>query len=93
MANANDFGLLSPDYSNQGSGSALIKTGYGRLRGVFSSGTGSMKLWDNTEGSGGVIVNTFDLSASTYYDMADVSFGTGLYADIATPADVTFFYF
>ena len=92
--NANDFGLHSPTYVNI-SASALVKTGVGRLRGVFcaSSTGGTLKLWDNTSAATTILVNTFDLTAATYYQMGDVTFGTGLYATIANTADITLFYF
>lgn len=92
--NANDFGLLSPTYKNI-SASALVKTGYGRLRGVFCASTsgGTLTLADAVSGVTPLIVNTFTLVAATYYDMGDVAFGTGLYATIANTADITLFYF
>ena len=94
MPNANDFGLLSPTYKNTAA-SVLVKTGYGRLRGIFCASTtgGTLKLWDNTSAATTILVNTFDLTAATYYDMGDVEFGTGLYATIANTADITLFYF
>jgi hypothetical protein len=96
--NANDFGLLSPTYKNI-SASALIKTGYGRLRGIFVSsiGTGqdapTIKLWDNTSAATTILVNTFSPTAPTYYNLADVAFGTGLYVTLTNTIDCTVFYF
>lgn len=92
--NANDFGLLSPKYS-QIAASALVKTGYGRVRGVFCSSStgGTLDLSDSLATGAPLIVNTFALTASTYYNMADVAFGTGLYATIANTAQITIFYF
>jgi len=96
--NANDFGLLSPTYKNT-STSVLVKTGYGRLRGIFvaSVGTGqdapTIKLWDNTSAATTVLVNTFSPATSTYYNMGDVAFGTGLYITLANTIDCTIFYF
>jgi hypothetical protein len=91
---ANDFGLLSPTYKNTAA-SVLVKTGYGRLRGVFCASTtgGTLALSDSLATGAPLIVNTFALTASIYYDMADVAFGTGLYATIANTADITLFYF
>jgi hypothetical protein len=91
---SNDFGLLSPTYKNTDA-SVLVKTGYGRLRGVFcaSSTGGTLALYDSLTAAAPIIVNTFSLTASTYYKMADVAFGTGLYADITNTADITLFYF
>jgi len=94
MPNANDHGLLGPTYKEL-TESGLVKTGCGSLRGIFCASTtdGTLKLWDNTSGATTVLVNTFTLTAATYYDMADVIFGTGLYATIANTADITVFYF
>jgi hypothetical protein len=94
MSNSNDFGLLSPTYS-QIAASALVKTGVGKLRGIFCSSTtgGTLKLWDNTSAATTVLVNTFTLVASTYYDTADVIFLNGLYATITNTAEITLFYF
>jgi hypothetical protein len=91
---SNDFGLLSPTYS-QIAASTLVKTGYGRVRGVFCSSTtgGTLALSDSLATGAPLIVNTFALTASTYYNMADVAFGTGLYATIANTAQITVFYF
>jgi hypothetical protein len=90
----NDFGLLSPIYE-QMSASALVKTGYGRLRGVFCSSStgGTLALSDSLATGAPLLVNTFDLTESTYYNMADVAFGTGLYATIANTAEITIFFF
>lgn len=92
--NANDFGLMSPTYS-QISASALIKTGYGRIRGIFCSSStgGTLDLSDSLVTGAPLIVNTFALTASTYYNMADVAYGTGLYATIANTAQITVFFF
>ena len=94
MPNANDFGLLSPTYKNTAA-SVLVKTGYGRLRGIFcaSSTGGTLALYDSLTAVAPILVNTFALTASTYYQMGDVEFGTGLYADITNTADITLFYF
>lgn len=91
---ANDFGLLSPIYK-QMSASALVKTGYGRLRGVFCSSStgGTLTLYDDLVGATPLIANTFSLTAATYYNMADVAYGTGLYATIGGTAEITLFYF
>jgi hypothetical protein len=93
-SNPNDFGLLSPGYS-QISSSALVKSGIGKLRGVFCSSStgGTLKLWDNTSAATTILVNTFTLTGATYYNMADVLFGIGLYATITNTAEITLFYF
>jgi len=95
MPTASGFGIQSPTYTNI-SASALIKTGIGRLRGIFcasASGTPSLKLWDNTSGATTILVNTFTPVAGTYYNFGDVIFGTGLYITVAATCDVTVFYF
>jgi hypothetical protein len=90
----NDFGLLSPIYK-QMSASALVKTGYGRLRGIFCSSStgGTLALSDSLATGAPLIANTFDLTGATYYNMADVAFGTGLYVTITNAAEITVFYF
>lgn len=88
-----DFGMQCPTYKNTAA-SVLVKTGLGRLRGIFVASTsqGSIKLWDNTSAAGDVLVNTFSPTAATYYHMGDVLFGTGLYITIAN-VDCTLFFF
>jgi hypothetical protein len=95
MPNAINYGVLGPTYK-QVNDSGLIKSGVGQLRGIFcSSGTGvTLTLYDNTAGSGTILINTFPLTDATYYDMADVVFGVGLYAVKGTgSAELTFLYF
>jgi len=94
MPNVNDFGLLSPTYKNTDA-SVLVKTGVGKLRGIFVASTsqGTIKLWDNTSAATTILVNTFSPVAATYYDFADVLFGTGLYITIGGTIDCTVFYF
>lgn len=92
--NANDFGLLSPTYK-QTAVSVLVKTGYGRVRGVFCSSStgGTLALYDSLTAVAPILVNTFALTASNFYDLGDVAFGTGLYATIANTTEITVFYF
>jgi hypothetical protein len=92
---AKDYGLTSPIYYNTSSGT-LIKTGYGRLRGIFvatSTGTATITLYDNTTAGVPLLVNAFPTGSATYYDMGDVSFVTGCYASIDGTLDMTAFYF
>ena len=92
---AKDYGLTSPIYYNTSSGT-LIKTGYGRLRGIFvasSTGTATITLYDNTSAAVPLLVNAFATGSSTYYHMGDVSFVTGLYAAVDGTLDMTAFYF
>ena len=94
MPNANDHGLLSPTYKQTGS-SVLVKTGVGALRGIFvsSSDQATIKLWDNTSAATTILVNTFTAAAATYYPLADVKFGIGLYITITGTLECTVFYF
>lgn len=94
MPNANDFGLLSPTYKNTDA-SVLVKTGVGKLRGIFvaSSSQGTIKLWDSLTAATTILVNTFTATGATYYDFADVLFGTGLYVTVGGSCDITIFYF
>lgn len=70
--------------------SALVKTGAGRLKGMYVNSTtsGTIKLWDNTAGSGTVINNTITPDIG-YHNLGDVAFTTGLYATIGGTLDVT----
>lgn len=81
-------------YSNI-TASALIKTGHGKVNGfvVNSHTSGTLKLWDNTAGSGTVIFNTFTFPAgSGVYEVPSTAFNTGLYATVGGTADVTILY-
>lgn len=90
----NDFGLLSPTYKQTGA-SVLVKTGVGKLRGIFvsSSSQATIKLWDNTSAATTVLVEEFTASGPFYYPMADVLFLTGLYITITGDLECTIFYF
>jgi len=72
--------------------SALIKTGAGVLKGIVvnSHSSGTLKLWDNTAGSGTVIFNTITFAAGpNFIKLPAVEFSTGLYATIGGTADIT----
>ena len=94
MPNPNDFGLLSPTYTQTGD-SVLVKTGVGAVRGIFvsSSSQATIKLWDNTSAATTVLVNEFTAAGATYYPLADCKFGTGLYITITGTLECTVFYF
>ena len=94
MPNANDFGLLSPTYKNI-TDSSLIKTGFGRLRGIYvtSSKAGTVEILDNVVDAVPVLVREFTVTAGYYYKFGDVSFGTGLYLVLKNSPDITVFYF
>lgn len=72
--------------------SALVKTGYGKALGVFcsSSTAGTVKLWNNTAGSGTVLVNTFSVAAGTFYSFGTdgLDFTTGLFCTIGGTTDI-----
>lgn len=70
--------------------SALVKTGYGTLKGMYVNSTtaGTIKFWDNTSAAGTVINNTIT-PAVGYHDLGSVAFVTGLYATIGGTLDVT----
>lgn len=72
---------------------ALINTGPTRLVGVFcaSSTSGTLKVWDSTAASGTVCVNTFALTAGTFYQIP-AQLQTGLFLTIANTADITVFW-
>ena len=78
------------------SASANIATGNGKVYGVIvnSHTNGTMKLWDNTAGSGTVIVNTFHFpSGSGVYKFPEaIEFYTGLYFTVGGTLDYTLIY-
>jgi len=72
--------------------SSLIKTGAGVLKGIVvnSHTSGTLKLWDNTAGSGTVIFNTISFAAGpNFIKLPAVEFSTGLYATVGGTADIT----
>lgn len=74
--------------------SGAVKTGKGVLVGMYvnSTNAGTVKIYDNTAGSGTVINNTIT-PAIGYHDLGRASFSTGCYATIGgTALDVTFYY-
>ncbi len=78
------------------SGSQLIHTGDGIVEGfiVNSHSSGTLKLWDNTAGSGTVLMNTFTFaSGSSVVKFPDgIIFTTGLFADMTVDESVTIVY-
>lgn len=79
-------------YTNM-SASALVAGGKVKLLGIFvaSSSAATIKLWDNTAGSGTVMVNTFTAVAGTFYPIPGVT-DTGLFVTITGTADITVFW-
>lgn len=75
--------------------SGLVKTGYGNVEGIIiaSHTTGTVKLWDNTAGSGTVLVDTLSFNVGEHFiDLFDAGFVTGLYATISGTANITVVY-
>ncbi|MBP7662287.1 MAG: hypothetical protein KA770_00260 [Shewanella sp.] len=72
------------------SASAQIAVGQVRLGGIFcaSSTSGTVKVWDSTAASGDICVNTFAVTAGTYYPIPAL-LKTGCYITIANTADIT----
>ena len=73
--------------------SALIKTGTGKLKGMYvnSTSAGTIKFWDNTSAATTVINNTIT-PAIGYHDLGGVAFTVGLYATIGGTLDVTLYF-
>lgn len=75
--------------------SAAIQNNPGgrRLGGIFcaSSTAGTVKIWDNTAASGTVVVNTFSVTAGTWYNLPAQT-STGLFITIGGTADITVFW-
>lgn len=73
--------------------SALVKTGYGVLVGMYVNSTtaGTIKLWDNTSGATTVINNTIT-PAVGWHNLGTANFKTGLFATIGGTLDVTLYF-
>lgn len=79
-----------------GTTSQSVKTGSGTFYGIIvnSHTSGTLKFWDNTAGSGTVIMNTFSFPAGSgfYTFPKGISFYTGLFATIGGTIDYTIIY-
>lgn len=79
-----------------GTTSQAIKSTAGTLYGIIvnSHTNGTLKLWDNTAGSGTVLMNTFTFPSGSgmYTFPMGVSFNTGLYATVGGTLDYTLLY-
>lgn len=72
--------------------SALVKTGSGTVTGVVinSHTSGTLKLWNNTAGSGTVLFNTITFAVGErWIPLFGANFTTGLFATIGGTADIT----
>ncbi|MFA5871072.1 MAG: hypothetical protein WC842_04310 [Candidatus Paceibacterota bacterium] len=77
------------------SASAQIKASAGQIYGVIvnSMSSGTLKLWDNTAGSGTILCNTITFAATDrFISLFGATFGTGLYATVGGTADLTILY-
>jgi hypothetical protein len=71
--------------------SGIVKKGSGILGGfIVASGTPTVALYDNTAGSGTLILNTMQTAGATPYEIP-VRFDS-LYAVITGAGDITFWY-
>lgn len=66
------------------SADGLVKSGGGFMKGfIVASGSGTMKLWDNTAASGTVILDTISVIGTDSFEMP-VEFKTGLYFNLVS---------
>lgn len=71
---------------------ATLKNGGGVLKGFFVSSfseSPTIIFYDNTDASGNIIVGTFTITATGFFDCGTIGFGTGLHAVISGTATVT----
>lgn len=73
--------------------SALVKTGAGKLAGMYVNSTsgGTIRFYDNTSAAG-TVINGVITPAIGYHSLGDAAFNVGLYATIANTLDVTLYY-
>lgn len=87
---------MYPSKYLNGTTSQAIATGNGTLFGIVvnSHTSGTLKLWDNTAGSGTVILNTITFAAGpgVYMFPPGISFYTGLFATVGGTIDYTILY-
>lgn len=77
-----------------GTTSQQVKGSEGDLIGIFvdaASATPTLKLWDNTAGSGTVLVTAFTPTAGTWYWLP-FHFGTGLFITVSGTVGYTISY-
>lgn len=81
-----------------GTTTQAVKSAAGTLYGIIvnSNTSGTVKLWDNTAGSGTVLLNTFTPPTGTsqvYLFPMGISFNTGLFITVGGTIDYTVLYF
>lgn len=97
--NALDYGMQCPTYlfiKESGGYSNPIKSGIGRLRGIFvdyAEDKSVIKIYDVMSPPTPVLINTFAPATGTYYYFGDVIFGNGLWVEIIGIIDCTVIYF
>jgi hypothetical protein len=72
-----------------------VSTVDGIFTGLFcstTSGTATIKIWDNTAASTAVLLDTFTPVAATKYNFENVLFSTGLLVNITGVMTATLFY-
>jgi hypothetical protein len=79
-----------------GTTSQAVKSAAGAFHGVIvnSHTSGTLKFWDNTAGSGTVLLNTITLAAGPNFIVIPmgVSFNTGLFVTVGGTIDYTILY-
>lgn len=79
-----------------GTTSQAVKSGNGTFYGVVvnSHTNGTLKFWDNTAGSGTVLLNTFTFPSGSgiYQFPKGINFYTGLFATVGGTIDYTILY-
>ena len=83
-------------FSDNDKAGVLVKTGAGRVKGIFVSSaatTPTLKLWDETGPGTTTLVETFTPAAATMYNFGvDAEFTTGLYVSQGGCVSCTVFY-
>lgn len=77
------------------SASTLIKSGAGRLKGIFvsaASATPTIKIWDNTSAATTVLIDTFTPVAATPYIFPFTKATTGIFVTISGTVSCTIFW-
>ena len=91
---SSSYGIQSPIYHEM-SANGLVKTGTGRLAGIFCNTTtaGSLIIYDGLNAGGTAMFSGLVLTAGQLYNFGNVLFGTGLYIALTNIADWTVIYY